>query len=102
MGIKKEGKTATIESNPLEWLTLCHAGMVTEHFRVRLEKYLLQSLKVIDVRDIEGKGPRNPYPISFVERFGHDVLIVCDETIKTKQTWCFLQRDEMGAFIQQH
>jgi hypothetical protein len=75
--------------------------MVTEHFRVWLEKYLLQSLEVIEVKDIEGKGPRIFYPISLVERFGHNVLIICDETIKTKQTWCFLQRDEMGSFIQQ-
>jgi len=66
--------------------------MVTEHFRVWLEKYLLQFLEVIVVKDIEGKGPRKPYPISFVERFGHNVLIICDETIKTKQTGCFLQR----------
>jgi hypothetical protein len=58
--------------------------MVTEHFGVWLEKYLLQSLEVIDVKDIEGKSTRKPYPISFVERFGHNVLIICDETIKAK------------------
>ena len=40
----KQEKTTTTKSNPLEWLVLGHVGMVTEHFRVWLEKYLLQSL----------------------------------------------------------
>ena len=39
------------------------------------------------------------YPISFVEGFGHDVLIIRDEAIKTKQTEDFLQKMR-EAFIQ--
>lgn len=37
------------------------------------------------------------YSISFVERFGHNVLIIRDEAIKTKHTKRFLRKDE-GRF----
>ena len=46
---------------------------------------------------MKDKGARKSDPISLVERFGHNVLIIRDETIKTKQTWCFLQRWNGGV-----
>lgn len=52
------------------------------------------------VKNAGRKTPKEQhYPISFVEGFGHDVLIIRDEAIETKQTEGFLQRMR-GAFIQ--
>lgn len=38
-------------------------------------------------------GQRATYPISFVEGLGHNVRIVCDEAIETKQTKGFLEKN---------
>ena len=50
---------------------------------------------------VKNTGRKTPkkrhYTISFVERFRHDVLIIRDEAIKTKQTKSFLQNNE-GRF----
>lgn len=74
-------------------------GMIAEHFRVWLEKYLPQSLEEAMYVKNTGRKTRKKrhYSISFVERFRHDVLIIRDEAIKTKQTKGFLQKNE-GRF----
>ena len=47
-GIREERKK--LEQNQLEWLFLHHIGMITEHFRKRLEEYLFQPLEVIHIK----------------------------------------------------
>ena len=61
-------------------------GVVTEHFRVWLEKYFLQSLEAMNVKIYGQMSRKKTHPISLVECFGHNVQIICNEAIKTKET----------------
>jgi hypothetical protein len=74
----------TIWLNQLEWLFLHHIGMITEHFRVRLEEYFFQPLQVTHIKKIVRSDKTTTYPISFVECLGHYVQTVRDEAVKAK------------------
>ena len=59
-------------------------GMITEHFRIRLEEYFFQPLEVTHVNKIVRGDKPTTCPISFVECLGHNVLTVRDEAVKAE------------------